>query len=360
MAVYLSFMTMPVILWAVFYVFYKRSVLSSDILKKRYIIICGLFLFLMIALRHYSVGSGDGAWYYTNWKFLSNMSLKIFYSIFGYFDVENGYLITIWTLSHVFKDSQFVFVFYGLLVAISVSRFIYKNCDDPVLGFTMFNCLGLWGFMVQGLRQGIAMSICLFAVELCKEKKLIKFILCVLLAMLFHASAIVFFALYIFKYVKMDIKGYFATIVGGIVVVMSIDRVFGLVNYVINDEYNVGDIGSSEGGLVSMMIYIIIIFAMLLFYGKDENKEENLELFFYMTLCGLVMFLMRYSVNSITQRAAYYYMFGQIVLLPKIIQNKLGKEKSIIALTAVVLCLGITVYKASYSVLVPYLFFWQV
>ena len=129
MTVYLSFMTMPVIVWAAFYVFYKRSVLSSDILKKRYIIICGLFLFLMIALRHYSVGSGDGAWYFTNWKTLSNISLKTFYSIFGYFDIENGYLITIWTLSHVFKDPQFVFVFYGLFLAISVSRFIYKNCD---------------------------------------------------------------------------------------------------------------------------------------------------------------------------------------------------------------------------------------
>ena len=52
-------------------------------------------------------------------------------------------------------------------------------------------------------------------------------------------------------------------------------------------------------------------------------------------------------------------MFGQLVLLPSIIKNKLGREGALVGMLAVGLCVGIAVYKASYSVLVPYYFFWQ-
>ena len=159
MLIYLLYVSMPVLIWFAFTLFFRRPINSSEMIKKRYVIFCGIALFLIIALRHYGVGSGDGEWYYLNWKFLSDKSFSEFLNVYGKVDVETGYMFTVWLLSSIFKAPQFLFVFYGLLMAISVSYFIYKNCDDPVLAFVMFNCLGLWGFMVQGIRQGIAMCI---------------------------------------------------------------------------------------------------------------------------------------------------------------------------------------------------------
>lgn len=359
MLIYLLYVSMPVLAWFAFTLFFGKPISSSEKMKKRYITFCGIVLFLIIALRHYSVGSGDGEWYYMNWKYLSDVSFKQYLNIYGSIDIENGYLFSIWLISHVFKDPQFVFVFYGLLMAISVSTFVYKNCEDPVLAFVMFNCLGLWGFMVQGIRQGIAMCICLFAIEACKQKKLIRFIFIVILAMLFHASAVVFFAVYPLSKVKMDIKGYLITIVVAVIASMSMDTIFSVINTVIDDTYEIGDIDSSSGGLVSVAIYVIVLVATLVFYSKDSDEDNNIQMFFYITLWGFIMFLMRYFANSIAQRAAYYYMFGQLVLLPSIIKNKLGREGALAGMLAVGLCVGIAVYKASYSVLVPYYFFWQ-
>ena len=359
MLIYFLYIIMPVLIWLVFSLYYRESINISEIIKKKYVICCGIVLFLIIALRHYAVGSGDGEWYYSNWKFLSEISFKQYLNIFVEFDIEDGYLISIWFLSHIFKDPQFIFVFYGLIVSIAVSSFVYKNCKDPVIAFVMFNCLGLWGFMVQGIRQGIAMSICLFAFEACKKRKLWKFIILVLLAMIFHASAVVFFAVYAFSYFKMNARDYLIAAVAIMASLLLLDRIFQFVNMVINDEYAVGEVEGSEGGFVSVIIYILILVATLIYYNKDKDISPEVSLLFYLTLCGFFIFVLRYFANSIAQRAAYYYMFGQMALLPMIIVDKMRRERPFISMAVIILCVGIAAYKASYSVLVPYYFFWQ-
>lgn len=359
MFIYLLYIVMPVIIWFMFSLFSREHINTSDQMKKKYVIWCGVALFLILALKHYGVGSGDGQWYYYNWKYFSNISFEQFLNIYGSFDIENGYLFSIWALSHVFKEPQFVFVFYGLLVSVAVSNFIYKNCKDPVIAFVMFNCLGLWGFMVQGIRQGIAMSICLFAFEACENRKFIKFMALILLAMFFHASAVVFFPVYIFRYLKMNFKGYMFTAIATVIALISLDNIFQFVNMVINDSYGIGEIESTSGGVVSTLIYILILIAVLVFYGRDKVKPPEISFFFYLTLCGFLLFIMRYFVNSIVQRVSYYYMFGQMALLSAVIKDETGKARPFISMAVIEFCIAIAIYKASYSTLVPYYFFWQ-
>ena len=73
-------------------------------------------------------------------------------------------------LSHSFSGGQWLLIFSGVVFSLSVCLFTYRNSKNPVISLMVFNCLGLFNFMVQGLRQAIAMSICLFAYEQCKKK----------------------------------------------------------------------------------------------------------------------------------------------------------------------------------------------
>lgn len=362
MVTYLLYMAMPAIVWVLFMPFTKYSVDENDSHKKKYLFVCGALMFFMLACRHYTVGSGDGAWYYNNWLLMSNSSFESLKIIVGDMDVESGYLIISWILSRVFKDPQFVFVFYGLLVSVSVCRFVYKNSEHVMMSLTMFNCLGLWGFMVQGIRQGIAMCICLFAVEYCKKKKFVPFLLVVLLATLFHASAIVFVAVYFFSSLHMNIRDYFIT--GALVVVgmLLMDYLWQYVNYFINDSYEIGITEDSSGGIVSTIIYILILALAMLFHKNEYDTDGNdMSVFFYMTLIGFIAFVMRYSYNTIAQRVSYYFLFGQMAVLPTITHRYLvEKQRGIINLAIILLCYGIALYKASYTLLIPYNFFWQV
>ena len=111
--------------------------------------------------------------------------------------MEGGYQVVTWILSHIFKDGQWLLFLSGAFMSFSVCRFVNRNCKNPMFALMAFNCLGLFNFMVQGLRQAIAMCICLWAIEYCKKGQLLKFLGTVGAACLFHASAIVFTVVYI-------------------------------------------------------------------------------------------------------------------------------------------------------------------
>lgn len=359
MGTYLSIMVLPVVVGLIFLLIYREPIEASDKLKKKYLIICGILMFLIIGCRHYSVGSGDSEWYYRQWIYMRGIPFEYLFGAIKAFDMEIGYVISIWFLSHIFRDPQFLFICSGLLMAISICRFLYKNSVDSILSMTMYFTLGLWGFMVQGTRQAIAMSICLFAIEFCKERKLIPFLLLVFLAMQFHASAIIFIVVYFFSWLKMNLKSYLLVTGCAVIAIFSLDEIFGLINFLMNEEYGSGVIESSGGGFISALIYLLILMATIFLLQNESVDETKITLFFYMTLCGFILFMMRYSVNTIMQRAAYYFMFAQMALLPSVMKKTQGIIRLFSTTIVIVLCLGIAVYKGTYSDLVPYIFFWQ-
>lgn len=144
-----------------------------------------------------------------------------------------------------------------------------------------------------------------------------------------------------------------------VVCFILMDEIFGVVNYIINDTYTTNATDQTSGGFVSLAIYLLIISAILLFYSNKKSATIEVRLFFYMLCCGFITFTMRFSVNTVMQRVAYYYMFSQIPMMSHVIQ-RLKKKDRLFAISIILcLCLGIAVYKAKYSELVPYSFFWQ-
>ena len=55
-------------------VFDSRS-LDNEKKKRRYLIICGVIMALMIGLRYKGVGSGDTGFYYRNWEMMAGLPL---------------------------------------------------------------------------------------------------------------------------------------------------------------------------------------------------------------------------------------------------------------------------------------------
>ena len=105
-------------------------------------------------------------------KAINSMSWADYYNESG---VEKGFQIFVFGLSRVFSESQWIIVISSLIYTVSICRFIYKNSEDVVLSCVMYVARGMMTFQMQGMRQAIAMSICLFAYEFASQKKLIKF-----------------------------------------------------------------------------------------------------------------------------------------------------------------------------------------
>ena len=311
---------------------------------------------LMIGLRYKGIGSGDTALYYKNWEMMSKVSWSDLPRVLQSIDFEYGYQICVWILSHLFPWGQWLLILSGAFFSLSIGLFTYRNSKNPVLSLTVFCCLGLFSFMVQGLRQSIAMSICLFAYEQCKQKHFVRFVLLVMIASLFHASALVFLLVYFLKNFKLNTiqMGIFAilTFIG----IQLLPYIFDALNVVMHENYDMQS-ASKTGGVIAILIYaVIILFGVI----SKDTSDEHYALFVYSAMVAAVAMMLRNSVSGIAERVSYYFAFAQMIVLSNSIASlKDIKMESLINTIAVLLCLGVAFYKATYSVLIPYTFFWQ-
>ncbi len=343
-----------------FYVFCNSAkkgekINSNEKLKKFFLFTCGLALFILVAFRSKYIGSNDSFNYFNNWILLRGIPAESIITFIKNSPMESGYLFTIWLLSHITPHPQFLFVYSGLLFSISVCRFIYKNCEDVLIGFFMFVTLGTYTFMVQGLRQAIAMSICLFAIEFVKKRKFLPFLVVVFFASFYHKSAIFFVIVYFLQYIPLNIKGFCGAAIASLILFIIAPWGVDFINKQFNREYE----GVVErGGFIATTIYIIILLVAI-FFGREKKKDKNFTLFFYLTMLGLMTYIMRFTSVVIAERISYYFAFGQIVVLPSVIQNFPTGERVPTKIVLILLCVCLFIYRLPPTGLAPYYFFWQ-
>lgn len=355
MIMYLILAMFPVIITPVVNSAYKSSINKNDRAKRTFLLCCGVFLFIMIAFRSQYVGAGDSQRYFINWLYLQDLPRTALPDYLHNSEMEQGYLFSIWVLSHIFKSPQYLFVVTGVLFAVSVCIFIYKNSDDPCISFVMFICLGLYTFMVQGLRQAIAMSICLFAYEYVKRKKPVRFILLVLFATLFHRSAILFLVAFLINFIGFNWYSFVLVAAGSGAYIAASDGIASFANNMLNEKYTEV---ASGGGYIALAIYVLLLGLSLFFAKKNKNNRDYI-LAFFMTYIGLVTFVLRYREFAIADRVSFYFMFGQMILLPKIIANFSKKTRAVVSVIICLLCIVLFIYRLSSSDLIPFKFFWQ-
>lgn len=349
-------MASPIIIYVIMELLSGKSVNRDERINTYYLIVFGLVMTLMIGLRNPQNGSGDTMFYYMFWERLSQVPFSELRNFIASVDLEVGYQFVTWLLSQIFHNGQWLLFLSGAFFAVSVCLFVKRNCENVVLALTVFNCLGLFNFIVQGLRQAIAMCICLWAVEQCKKRNLVKFLLLIVIASLFHASAVVFVIVYVVAGLELDIKSYSIVTLGTIAVILLLPRLFEVVNYFINDNYTLGK-GSEEGGQVAILIYIsILAFGM---FFKDR-KNPHYALFIYMTVIGVSCMILRNSVSEIIERISHFFAFAEMVVISNSIKSlEYTRVQLLINIAVAALCLAVAAYKASYSILIPYLFLWQ-
>lgn len=355
MIMYLFFATVPIMMSLIVSFRYKNSIKSNEKAKRTFLILCGIVMFLIIALRHKEIGSTDSQNYYSNWELLSGLSFNGLLSFMKETKFEVGYCFLVWCLSHIFPYGQFVFILSALLFTIAVCRFIYLYSEDPELSFVMYITLGLYSFMVQGLRQSIAMSICIFAVTLAKKRKLVSFILLVFLASTIHTSAIVFFFVYFLYGFTINIRSGVLAIIFAISLLALSSQVVALGNVAFDREYGTE---VESGGYIAVAIYIIILFLSIVFAGK-YRKDKDYSFFVFFTLIGAITYLMRYTEAQVAERISFYFMFGQMIALPNVLRRFDKHTAFIIKYLAIILSLLLYAYRLSGGNLIDYRFFWE-
>lgn len=352
--------------------------------KKRYIVFSFACLAIISMLRSYNVGRDLQAHYYKTFLRVVNMDWNNLFTL-GY---ENGYLVFYKIISMFTSDGQWMIAIHALIVIGITGWFIYRNSENVVMSTFLFITTNTWFMYMTMMRQAMAVSFVLVALEIWKRKdwrikRFVLYVLVVILAMQFHSSAFIAFIIPIFDYLPFKRKHILISTIVMIASFALYNQLFKAVSLLQIGKRDYTEFYSSSGEAINIIsLYFVFIYALifmigtvsLVYYKGEENQSSNLNVtdesgfsnsfILYMVLVLVVCRITGLKIN-IMARMTYYFMPFVYILLPRAIASfrnysnkKIVKYSIYVLMTAAFVWLT---YKSAASMYgtVPYQFYWE-
>ena len=364
---------------------YINGLRGNRKIKKEYFLNIAFFLiFLLYSLRSSSVGR-DLSGYERLYLITSTRD----WTDYSYVYFEEGYIFLMKICNLIGLSFQEFLVIVNFMILIPIYVFIKKYSKHYFLSVIMYICYIFFEFNLTGIRQAIASSIILLGImTLLDQKKyrLLKYMIIVYFATLFHKGAFIGFYYVPFYFIKKQ-KNYISLILaisttfilGREKILYFIKEFFGRSTDTIAKMY----IGFNFVFLIGLAVLIVVgeinrektwskffiknkdIKEKIRFVFKIEQKEKlinnTLNKMFLLSLSLILLF-------GLDSTARSYMFFSQVILVqfPNSIEFLFKKNTVEIKL---IITMGITVFFIVFfyiSVLkngnldiVPYRFYWE-
>lgn len=324
-----------------------------------YLTVASVLLALLTGFRGKQVGA-DTSGYMRN--FLEMRRIPFFVAVSektGRF--EGGYKF-LTRFVGIFTESTVVFfcVCAGIF-AVCLWIYINKNSKNKFMSIMLYFTVQGFSFQLSGVRQALAMGFCLISFEYMKQRKFWKFLFFVIIACLFHKSALAIIPMYFVAYFKMDFKNFVLYSAGLVFAIIFGTKIINLM-YSFGDFDRYADEAGADGGAVFVVLMYMITIVVAYIYQEPFKKQYEHNIFFFnMTFVSFVIYILRYFM-VLVERVSYYYQFAFIILLPNVIEAiPDDKTKKIIRACALFLACALYTYRCyrDGNSLYSYHFFWE-
>lgn len=301
-----------------------------------------LQLIVLLALRDPSVGTDV----YRYLDYFANARHGLTDSRF-----EIGFVALLTLARSMSGDPQLFLLIVAIASVVPVAVFIERESRQPLLSWTVYITLGFYGFVFSGLRQAIALGLTTMAISYVRRRSLPKFLICVLIASMFHASALIFLPAY-WVY-RLRLRGFMIVAYVGLVVVLFVFREQ-LFEFTVQYVYSSFEVVRSTAYSWLLLSALIVGLSSTRLRALRSPGERSAGLF-NLALAGVTLMIFA-SVGTNVMRMADYYYIAVIALIPAVVET-VSRRYRPLALVFVVLCLlGIYVIimmESPYSI-VPY------
>lgn len=242
-------------------------------------------------------------------------------------DIELGFLFLI-KITKIIGGDFSLFILMIFFWSFFLKCYVFKKLSPyPLISLMIY--FGFW-FLVydmNGIRQGLALSMTGLATYFLWKKQLIGYWICCVCAFLFHYSSIVFLP-FIFivrkkctlKLILLTLGGAFLfAFQGGLTNIISlfwgsdsyfISKIF---SYGVNDNYN-GNILFSFSTFHRLLIFIMLYVSI----PKMEIEDRLKQLFLWAAIVNVVFYLLFTDIEIIATRLSLYYRFVECFSLAAI------------------------------------------
>lgn len=307
------------------FLYYSEKTRNKS-LKKILIILALLIPSILAGLRDYSIGN-DVLLYGNKWFERSYLysSLFDFLEKAQEYSMDIGYATVNWCISR-FTNNPHVFYFVYEFLQLVVLYFALKPFKDKIsLPYAyLIYFFYYYNNSYNLLRQIMAIILVLFSYKYVVSRKLIKFIIVILLAFSFHSSSIVGLALYPLswtienKQLKKIAK--FGIVIGSLILVAGYEQVFDIVSslgILSATKYSHYMTDSEVGGRFVRLTYwgILLVF-MWIRRKRCESSIENYRTLEIYMIISAIMSLITFLGSTWIIRIAYYFDIYQVLFIP--------------------------------------------
>lgn len=323
--------------------------------KRIYFVLVVIALALVAGLRHVTIGI-DTPNYYDIFKRASVMSLDtILKDQTG--EVERGFMVFQHFVAMISTNFNVLLIIISFIFVSSVAILIYRNSSESCLSFIFFIGLGFYTFSMTGLRQSLALAIILFSFNFIKQRRLIPFLIFVILASTIHLSALVFIPAYFLGYKRIT-KSY--VVIATVLIPLSFilkGPIFSFLSKLSGYGYNPF---ANEGPYLLVGLMIIVLLAGFIQREDVLARDTDNIIFYNMSIISIMLGMLTF-VNPSALRAAYYYHIYLILFIPEIVMSVRDKRlRNILYAIGLVGIVFLEIRELnSNPSLVPYMFFWQ-
>lgn len=250
---------------------------------------------------------------------------------FAHIHVEEGFvLLNAWvksmggTVQHLF----FVVTFINITL---ITCALHKYTQYPVIGLLCYYGILYFSLEMIYIRQATAVALCFFALQYIREKKIVLYMLVILIACTFHRVAALMIPLYFLLDRKLPVWLYLTVIGAGAVLMLTgipwIRTIFLTVagwlgsNYASKAEmYAENALFAVNRGLsVGFVLNLAMLIVVMFFKDKIDSLPHG-TIMLNMFALSLVLYYYCFELVEVSNRVRMFFYIGIIALLPMLLE----------------------------------------
>ena len=354
MVAYIGLNMLILIISTLFLVDKRKS--SIDKNSNLYLFFSGGILILFSGLR------GDFTSDYKNYVNLFNFYNEFDFSqLFRYqFGQEIGYVI-LNKLIGIFTDNSVIFMLFTSLIIISLYfKEIKRDSVYIWLSVLLFITIGQYYISFNLIRQILAASIIFAGSKYLYEKKLIKYFLIILIATLFHTTALIMVPFYFILNLKFNLRNLLIILFILLLSISYLDNILSITQKYFYSHYVEGTYGmvgfSFENVALPLAIFIFVLFNISKLDYKN-NSRVNIwvnSIMFYTFFSFLGMKI------QMIERISHFFTPYVLLIIPYIILKQRNQYlRALYILTFVTMSIAYNYFVLNGTNFNPFYFIWS-
>lgn len=323
----LNYTILIVFLWIIFFFVGKNTLTVRKIVT---IILCLIFI-IQSGFRDYLHMMNDTLNYLDSFEAVKKESLRDIISSFtltydNYATRDPGYTLFTKLFQLVSESFRVYLITIACIIAIPLCRILYKyitTVNGLFMAAIIYQAL-FAGFFNTGIRQTIALGICLFSLIYYERQKPVPHYILVLIAYTIHSSALLFAPIYLIRKINPKVMIYTAIGITPIIMLFA-KKIIALLGagtifemYAINSTNNLGTpVFTAMIALVT--IAVAINYKSLTLYIKDSA-------FLIQAIAIALMLTPSSWVDSNFLRLTYYYLIFLLPLYPMLVETIISNK----------------------------------